>query len=560
MQRSSRRLLSALLVGCCLVTARADVPRRHVHVPGLGDGDVELIVTDLGGDPVGVVAGGDVVSRPPGGGRRDDETLLAADSAGNAGQAAPEVRPDRLTSTTTATDYYEAFTPAVAPYKRVASYDAVRVDPDGTPVLFVADTELSAVSIVGTRPREQDVNDAFWGTVMLDFRNGRRVPIPSVAPHARILHVRTEPEADLVISRDSAGNYFVESLEPGAGILRLTFLTDAPRRFFRQPAPSDRTNALVANVPPVPESVRARAREFAAELGVGPDAPLERTLDALVAHFRAFVESDAMPAQTADAYLDLARGGVGVCRHRAYAFVVTALGLGIPAHYVQNEAHAWVEVELPRTGWVRIDLGGSATAIDAHGLQDRPRHEVSGADPFPQPEVFVRDYLERGVAPLETPAPSASASAEAAGIEGSESDGSAETTPQDGREARATNPRATEHAGEAGAEAGQDEATSPSDSPPRRASTTALTTESLRVYRGQMLDLAGEVRDEDGSPIEGGRVEVRVGPARLLAIARTDAEGRFVLTLGIPPDLGIGSHPLTVAFVGDAHHQASRAP
>jgi transglutaminase-like putative cysteine protease len=43
--------------------------------------------------------------------------------------------------------------------------------------------------------------------------------------------------------------------------------------------------------------------------------------------------------------LDLARGKRGVCRHRAYAFVIVAQALGIPARFVQNEAHAWVEYQ-----------------------------------------------------------------------------------------------------------------------------------------------------------------------------------------------------------------------
>ncbi len=555
--------------------ARADLGPRHVHVPGLADSDVQLIIENLDGEPIGLVAGGDLVSRPTGGAMRDDEEMLAsAGAAASEPGPAPEIRPDRMTSTVTATDYFEAFTPAIAPYKRVAAYDAVRLDPDGTPVLHVARNEPEAMSIGGGSPRVATPRDAFWGTVMLDFRDGRRVGIPSVAPDARILHVRTEPAIDLVLGRDSAGNHYADSLEPGAGIVRLTFLTDAPRGFFGQAIPAVRTDTLAARVPVVPDDVRRRALEFAAELGVGPSSPLDVTLDALVAHFRGFVEDDTIPGQTGDAYLDLARGGVGVCRHRAYAFTVTALGLGIPTRYVQNEAHAWVEVELPSRGFLRIDLGGSATAVNAHGLQDRPRHEVLASDPFPQPEVFVRDYLHRSVAPLDAPTQGAPG-AETSASEGTQStgdatgagssgaaQGTAEPPSSDGPDTSSSEvPGGTTMA--APAEASDQPGAHPGEqaaAPDRLATTLELAASSLRVYRGQMLDLAGSVRASDGRAVVRGRIEIRVGESRLLGVALTDEQGHFALSLGIPPDLGLGGHPLRIEFVGNPAFAPSAAP
>jgi hypothetical protein len=54
----------------------------------------------------------------------------------------------------------------------------------------------------------------------------------------------------------------------------------------------------------------------------------------------------------------------GVCRHRAFAFLVTAQSLGIPTRVITNEAHAWVEVFDSRL-WRRIDLGGAAPMANA---------------------------------------------------------------------------------------------------------------------------------------------------------------------------------------------------
>ena len=68
----------------------------------------------------------------------------------------------------------------------------------------------------------------------------------------------------------------------------------------------------------------------------------------------------------------------GVCRHRAFAFLVTALGLGIPARMVANEAHAWVEVR-GETGWQRIDLGGAAAAIEEDVSEPAPAYAPKSA-------------------------------------------------------------------------------------------------------------------------------------------------------------------------------------
>ena len=79
----------------------------------------------------------------------------------------------------------------------------------------------------------------------------------------------------------------------------------------------------------------------------------------MVGYFRSFAPSDDSPESEGDIYLDLALSKKGVCRHRAFAFLVTALNIGIPARFVHNEAHAWVEVRDDQR-WHRIDLGGAA--------------------------------------------------------------------------------------------------------------------------------------------------------------------------------------------------------
>jgi hypothetical protein len=103
----------------------------------------------------------------------------------------------------------------------------------------------------------------------------------------------------------------------------------------------------------------------------------------MVAYFRAFEPSDDPPRGRDDIYLDLALTKKGVCRHRSFAFLVTALNAGIPARMVVNEAHAWVEV-FDNVIWHRIDLGGAALNMENQEDMQRPPY-VPPQDPYDWP-------------------------------------------------------------------------------------------------------------------------------------------------------------------------------
>ncbi|MET0411931.1 MAG: transglutaminase domain-containing protein, partial [Polyangiaceae bacterium] len=154
--------------------------------------------------------------------------------------------------------------------------------------------------------------------------------------------------------------------------------------------------ALAGELPSVPEIVKDNAREVAELLGVPRSARPREVISLLVDHFRRFRPSERrFSGHGASLYRQLAISRRGVCRHRAYAFVVTALGLGVPARMVLNEAHAWVEV-YDGDIWQRIDLGGAAQNLELDA-SDRPRH-VQPRDPFAWPEGSdpASDMVDRG--------------------------------------------------------------------------------------------------------------------------------------------------------------------
>ena len=79
--------------------------------------------------------------------------------------------------------------------------------------------------------------------MVVQFQPNRQIPIPSVAPEARILSVRTRPEMPVRFFRDGAGNYSVMS--PEAGQCRIVFVTDAPSAYFGAVVPPSVTAADV---------------------------------------------------------------------------------------------------------------------------------------------------------------------------------------------------------------------------------------------------------------------------------------------------------------------------
>jgi len=305
------------------------------------------------------------------------------------GRRSPAFRPDRITKLEGDVGYYSVFTPSIAPFKRVGALDGV-VMTDGVPALAVSQARLRNVPVEGPDVPAADrrIRDRFWGSVVLDFSEGRTVPLPSVSPESRILSIRTEPEIALSIQKDGADNFYAVAPPLPPEQVRVTFMMDAPRSYFGSELPDAPSDSLASEVFPLPPEVSRDAAKFLEQLGLERGMPVSTALTELARYFRSFVESKEPPADTGNIYLDLARGRRGVCRHRAYGFVISAHALGIPARFVQNEAHAWVEVKVPTRGWLRLDLGGAAHGLVAHGVKDRPAYDAP-RDPWPRPPEYV---------------------------------------------------------------------------------------------------------------------------------------------------------------------------
>jgi hypothetical protein len=261
----------------------------------------------------------------------------------------------------------------------------------------------------------------------------------------------------------------------------------------------------------------------------------------MVTYFRSFGPSDVPPTGKQDIYLDLALSRKGVCRHRAFAFLVTALEIGVPARMVVNEAHAWVEV-FDGSLWHRVDLGGAAANLDDAPDASRPPYRPP-PDPYSWPEGqdSGQDLADRsreraqsaqsGQGPQGSDPAASSASPGDAGALSSPPPGPSATPPEP------QNPKA----------------------PRSEVTVTAIDSD---VRRGLPLHLQGQITSA-GAPCPHLRVDVMLtGPLLsqgvIVGSLSTNEQGKYDGAVVIPRDFSLGDYDLVVATPGDARCAAGQ--
>jgi transglutaminase-like putative cysteine protease len=361
------------------------------------------------GNPAAFAAGDKVLPRPPA--DRPSATPPGGEPVlGGGGFAADRqttMTPDGNTGPDATLHYVSVFNPDVLPFKRMSALDGVADDY----TLKIAHRALAEIAVGGTTDRSRD---RFWGSVLIKLAPGQDVPLPSVAPDMRILSYEIKPSIAIRFARDGADNFYVRSDEAGAaGTYRLVFLADADAGYFAPSLPTSGhfTPAKVAEKTPpelrpvLPDRVMRQARRTLDNLGIDASMDLSYVFNALIHHFRAF-QAKPLPAASGDIYRDLCDSQAGVCRHRAFAFMITANALGIPTRFVENEAHAFVEVWFPERHWQRIDLGGAALRMEVQGADNKTLHRPRADDPFDKPSVYKQNYTQlegdiRGLSPQQ---------------------------------------------------------------------------------------------------------------------------------------------------------------
>ena len=534
----------------------------HEPLPELSGDHAQATIGGSGaGNPAAIATGDKLLPKPAldravgsgggGGGGPHTEPVLGA--GGFAADRDTSMKPDEDTRSDDTLHYQSVFNPDVLPFKRMSAFD--RVADDQT--LHVARTALVDVPVGGkTDPRTRD---RFWGDVLVQLAPGKDVPLPSVAPDMRILSYEVKPKLALHFSKDGADNFYVRSDEASAnGTYRLVFYADADEGYFgpRLPATHYRVRDVAAHAPPelripVPYSLDGDTKRTLARLEVDPDMDLGVAFNKLVGYFRAFQAGEIRGA-TGDTYRDLCDSQVGVCRHRSFAFMITANALGIPTRLVENEAHAFVEVWFPERGWQRIDLGGSALHMDVNGANDKTLHRPRRDDPFDKPAQYKRNYTQlegdiHGLSDqqladkhkgLDQAPPSGAVGDGGAGSAAPASDVTERISP---------------------------DPTLPAvDSDPKKPTPTlTVTLVDATAYRGGSLHVEGYVK-ASGKPLPDREVAVWLAPPSrrdnvLLGSAITRADGSFAADLAIPAHVALETYDVLLMSNDDAFYNAARS-
>lgn len=451
--------------------------------------------------------------------------------ADNRESGAEQYQLDGNTSQPDRVGYSDPFTPSIPPFKRLFAYDAVSPQLR----LIVASSALTAVS-TGGAPRARD--DQFYGEVPLQLVAGQPARLPNVGPGARIITSSLQPSARFELLRDSAENLFLRSDRTlnAEWVVHLAI----ERAAFGAPYPGVSWRALARKLPRLPPVVFQAAKPVLEHVGVSQEMEPAEAVRLLVDYFRGFApEEVTLPGEGVALYREVSLTRRGVCRHRAFAFTVSALALGIPTRFVRNEAHAWVEV-YDGTIWHRIDLGGAAGEMNLTSELDVP-HEAP-ADPYTWPPRS--ESGERMVA------------RSLRGATGSGSNGAGSSPGDDtANPAVSSGSSATSmlNSPEPGIEE-ENEEMQAADATPQTVLTVQFSGATLR--RGQRFALQGTAHTPDGATCALMRVDVELhdaatGASHPAGTLVTDSAGRYAGELVLPSRVPVGDYALRVTTPGN---------
>jgi hypothetical protein len=501
----------------------------HEFIPPNPGEDISFSATTLDGDlPAAIQTPSGIATAPDP--QKPPSTEHVYSGATTDDSPGSTYEPDRDTRRPNVEHYDDPFSPSTVPFKRLRAYDAV----DASYTLHVQNKSLEAIPIRGSVGAG---DEPFYGDISVDLIPDQPVRIPTVGPGARILRLHVNPESPVELVRDGADNWFAKG--NARTRVRLIVQIAIPRATFGSEFHDAEWSDLDKHLrfTPIPHQQEAFARVSQA-IGVSRAMRPREVLRKMVDYFRSFESSDDPPRGQGDIYLDLALSKKGVCRHRAFAFLVTSLYIGLPARMVVNEAHAWVEV-LDGKIWHRIDLGGAAANLENDSDANRPRY-VPPPDPYAWPATADsgQDLADRS-RPQQQPGPQTT-----------DPNSSTPSTPSS-----ATPPTS------ASVPAPTPTASAPE--PSGDATSIEVAPVGADVKRGFPFHLQGDVKSGN-APCAHVRVDVVLYSASMpqgaaVGSLSTDERGHYDGAVVIPRDFSLGEYRLMVETPGDARCRAGRS-
>lgn len=523
MRARARRLLfaAALIVAVPALAQQGAIVHEYVPYDPTAESELGVVTTEGGFEVEKLTTSGKITAPDPGRPITDKTPLYGAKAA-----VPDKYSPDRDTRRVDHLPYDDPFRPRLAPFKRLVAYDAVESDY----TLKVHDPKHVKVDIGGEKLKHGRP-DTFYVDLAVELRAGEAIRIPSAVGGTIVKKAHLNPSVSFKLERDAAENLFI--LADGGGSARLIMELEAPREAFgeaeREPSWADLGAAMTVKLP---TNVQKSADEF-----ITKDLKIDKAVAeprdvvrALVRYFREFKESEDPPPNTGDIFLDLVRSKKGVCRHRAFGFMVSALSLGIPARFIHNEAHAWVEA-WDGIYWRRIDLGGAGRTLD--DKTERPEKPQPAYDPPSDPYSWPPGSTKGSdLIPPSVPTPSPT---------GTGTGGSIPTPVPTPTTSSSSAP--------------------PSTAPPSKVTLvlpTAPLSGELEVLRSKTLSVKGRVVDSAGAPCKGVRVEIHLSSPSaakkppVAGVLITDADGNFEGDAIIKTDVAPGDYSVTAETPGNS--------
>lgn len=342
-------------------------------------------------------------------------------------------------------NYTHEFIPSIAPHKRMTSWNVIKSSGE-LAVEIGGLTEIESIhmpllrrcikSKPGTKPSKTkylSTGEGLWYSARdldisclqsLCFQKGsacfvgifstenwsdltRPRGVASVSPEQSL--VSFNQSSAVILSQDDAGNFYLSASpdSPLNSISQIALIITAPRSYFSGSWRSTLSLSELKDHPNLnlPADLQRQALHLSSQLFKYKQNSSKRSFENLMFqlsdYFRAF-KPGVQIEQDGSVYERLTLSQIGVCRHRSYAFMVTARALGIPTRYVTNQVHAFVEVLDPSGRWRRVDLGGEGIAPEEKGLtQDLLRDKQQSTanyrpdDGLPRPKNYQSAQREQ---------------------------------------------------------------------------------------------------------------------------------------------------------------------
>jgi hypothetical protein len=548
-----RRLQLALLFVPVMVVAlappavaqrRGAAPVLHEPIPPDAREDIALSVSLDGDIPAAINTPRGLVQAPD-----PAKPVGSGDSPYN--HAPGDARdtsfhPDRDTRRPDVLPYDDPFSPSTAPFKRLSAFDTV----DASYTLSVRDAHTMPLPVMPT-PAPDASEEQFYADMVVDLVAGQKVRIPSVGPGSRVLRARAgvgTQDVRFQLWKDGAENWFIEA--ESSTRARVVMELSAPRAAFGGDFGNPSWAELLP-LPPLPNAVQRSANEVTAKIGVSRRLSPRDDVTKLVAYFRGFTESEDPPAPSRDIYLDLALSRKGVCRHRAFAFMVTALSLGLPTRMVVNEAHAWVELHDGRM-WRRVDLGGAGQTLHDPLSSNVPYDPPP--DPFAWPQGATRgddlaDRARRARTASSSSPPGSPSSSPSVTPVGPSSASSASGSGPNGNDPNGASSGGASSFGQNGANGRR-----PGTPDDRPSSIVTMALAGADAHRGAPFKVRGQV-SADGEPCGHVTVEIvlhsrQQGDVAIGQLA-TDERGAYDGAIVLPSAVPLGDYDVQARTLGD---------